>query len=205
MTNSGRSVEIAMHELRFDEFSDALPAPLTTYTLRVTHRPTGVVVTSAGYGTAERLQVREQVLVELGRRLRDRPELIDPDDPGPPLAACGALYDWQADGHPGGPQPPCTKPIGHEDGPRTDFKREEHSNGHFKWPEQVSRRPICSADEARIGYDVLLVASGRPVATPEAAGDGSVSFALCRYPECECDNDYPCGEPRQDQSDAGSR
>ena len=34
-------------------------------------------------------------------------------------------------------QPPCTKPIGHEHGPVTDWKRDYHSNGHLKWPADV--------------------------------------------------------------------
>jgi transcriptional regulator with XRE-family HTH domain len=47
----------------------------------------------------------------------------------PDWAPCGATYDNQ---------PPCRKPAGHENGPDTDWKRDLHSNGQFKWPVELT-------------------------------------------------------------------
>jgi hypothetical protein len=46
---------------------------------------------------------------------------------------CGAEFDWQAAGGRRAVAP-CIKPAGHENGPDTDWKRNFHSNGMFKWP-----------------------------------------------------------------------
>lgn len=45
---------------------------------------------------------------------------------------CGVVFVEKRPDH--WPQSPCAKPRGHENGPDTDWKRREHSNGTFKWP-----------------------------------------------------------------------
>lgn len=59
------------------------------------------------------------------------PDLNEPADGG--YVACGAKFEWQQAGYKKAVEP-CSKPDGHENGPDTDWKREWHSNGMFKWP-----------------------------------------------------------------------
>ena len=43
------------------------------------------------------------------------------------VETCGAEFPLR----PG--QEPCSKPKGHERGPESDWKRDQHSNGLLKW------------------------------------------------------------------------
>lgn len=80
-------------------------------------------------------------------------ELVDGESDGDPddwdddeddREMCGAVWVDPRGGRP--IPPPCGKQPGHENGPDTDWKRDYHSNGSWKWP-------VGGPGDASIGHE----------------------------------------------------